>query len=669
MAGIVSLPSQGRLQPKRIDLPAFTPSSSPGTVLAYLGVPFAQPPTLTNRWKVPQGPLPSWSDLRTSQWGNDPHQPFDAMQGFYYSRRDHKRRIKRDEDCFYLNVWVPQSTSASSHPLPVMVWIYGGAFAVGNTSRPMYDGARLALEANAIIVSLPYRVGALGFLGSRQMALQALGDYPLISREAFEAFASPPSPEQQSSAASANTSGNWALWDLVAGLLWVQHSISVFGGDSNNVTVFGESAGSVAIHYLLLSPSVPSDLFHKAILQSGVALTIPPKTTAASQATYDYLVHTLVPSSITDPAAQLHYLQTRVSADAIHAAMQACLGTRPRSEYIADASDKRLRPQRREDLRPGTHSLPVQDKWGPVWDGVMVPRDFFARNKAPFRACDLRNGARGIVVGYVVDEGSMFNMLVRTPSALAAHLSNFTDRIATDVARTYGTHGVREREAFVACATYSGDSMFHGPITDVLRANAGPAPAPGDGSGVPVYGYVFAHRPSGTHMEGVSFLPGLGDDLGVFHTADVFYVFGFDAGLGHTWDGEPPSLEGGTMTPAERGLSARVMRAWAAVAHDRPGTWTRLDAAIPLLAFGDAPQLGVAAPDPVPDRGDTEIKVHTAPLAEHAHARTSPVPASYETRLAFWTHPINDAGVTRNLLMYYGYHDALPTWNGWGRHT
>ena len=140
------------------------------------------------------------------------------------------------EDCLYLNVWTPAKTA--SEQLPVMVWIYGGGFAAGATSSATYDGTRLA-QKGVVLVSVAYRVGPFGFLA-----------HPELSRE------------------SGHGSGNYGLQDMIASLEWVKANIAAFGGDPRNVTIFGESAGGIAVSMLGASPAAKG-LFAKAISESG----------------------------------------------------------------------------------------------------------------------------------------------------------------------------------------------------------------------------------------------------------------------------------------------------------------------------------------------------------------------------------------------------------------
>ena len=141
------------------------------------------------------------------------------------------------EDCLYLNVWTPAKSAAEK--LPVLVWIYGGGFNGGATSLPVHDGAKLA-KRGVVLVSIAYRVGVLGFFA-----------HPELSAEA-----------------PSHTSGNYGLLDMIAGLRWISRNIAAFGGDPARVTIFGESAGGIAVSMLCASP-LAKGLFHGAISQSG----------------------------------------------------------------------------------------------------------------------------------------------------------------------------------------------------------------------------------------------------------------------------------------------------------------------------------------------------------------------------------------------------------------
>ena len=207
-------------------------------VVVFKGIPYAAPPVRELRWKPPQ-PLAAWVETKTANaFGPS------CMQGAAL-RQSAQAPPGFSENCLYLNVWTP--AQSASERLPVMVWIPGGGFANGSTSMALYDGARLA-EKDVVLVSLAYRVGVFGFLA-----------HPELSRE------------------SGKGSGNYGLLDMVAGLTWVKDNIAAFGGDPRNVTIFGESAGGIAVSMLAASPAA-KDLFAKVISESGGSFA--PSTTS-----------------------------------------------------------------------------------------------------------------------------------------------------------------------------------------------------------------------------------------------------------------------------------------------------------------------------------------------------------------------------------------------------
>jgi para-nitrobenzyl esterase len=192
----------------------------------YKGVPFAAPPVGDLRWRAPQ-PAAPWTGARNA----DQYAP-----GCLPSMGD-PPPSGASEDCLYLNVWTP--AKAAGDRLPVLVWIYGGGFNGGATSVPVHDGAKLA-RRGVVLVSLAYRVGVLGFYA-----------HPELSAESAH-----------------RVSGNYGLLDLVAGLQWIKRNVAAFGGDPGRVTIFGESAGGIAVSMLSASP-LAKGLFHGAISQSG----------------------------------------------------------------------------------------------------------------------------------------------------------------------------------------------------------------------------------------------------------------------------------------------------------------------------------------------------------------------------------------------------------------
>jgi len=203
----------------------------------YRGVPFAAPPIGDLRWRAPQ-PAAHWDGARKA----DKFAP-QCMQGSYGSPAP-----AMSEDCLYLNVWTPAKSASAK--VPVLVWIYGGGFAGGATSIPGYSGEVLA-KKGVVLVSIAYRVGSIGFLA-----------HPELSAE---------SPN--------HVSGNYGLLDMIAGLQWIKKNIAAFGGDPNKVTIFGESAGGIAVSQLCASP-LTKGLISGAISESGGSFG-PPRPSGA----------------------------------------------------------------------------------------------------------------------------------------------------------------------------------------------------------------------------------------------------------------------------------------------------------------------------------------------------------------------------------------------------
>ena len=204
--------------------------------LAWQGIPFAKAPLGALRWRAPQ-PLDPWTETREALAfgspcvqlpvnmegsGIDPNAPYGS------------------EDCLFLNIYRPDTADDPSDPLPVMVWIHGGGNSIGEASQ--FDGSRLAISQNVVVVTINYRLGPLGWFLHPQVT--GTGE------------------------SEADRAGNYGNLDQIAALQWVQANIATFGGNPANVTIFGESAGGRNVITLLLSPTA-NGLFHRAISQSG----------------------------------------------------------------------------------------------------------------------------------------------------------------------------------------------------------------------------------------------------------------------------------------------------------------------------------------------------------------------------------------------------------------
>ena len=200
-------------------------------VAIFKGIPYAAPPVGEFRWRSPQ-PVKSWTGVRdANQFG-----PNCAQAG--WGAAPGTIAEGSSEDGLYLNVWVPAGTKPGAK-LPVLVWIHGGAFVFGSGSQPDFSGVPFAKQG-VILITFNYRLGRLGFFA-----------FPALSKE---------HPEEPK--------GNYAYMDQIAALQWVKDNVAAFGGDSKNVTIFGESAGGVSVHSLLTIPAAQS-LFQKAIIESG----------------------------------------------------------------------------------------------------------------------------------------------------------------------------------------------------------------------------------------------------------------------------------------------------------------------------------------------------------------------------------------------------------------
>lgn len=196
----------------------------------YRGIPYAFPPIGENRWKPPKDPKP-WDGVKECiKFGPVCPQPKSSLSTF-------ERSNKFSEDCLYLNVWTP--AKSTNDKLPVMVWIHGGIYSIGSGSMSIYDGENLC-KKGVVVVTINYRLGPFGFFAHESLSEES---------------------EQK-------VSGNYGILDQIFALKWIKKNINAFGGNPENITIFGESAGAGSVTCLLVSP-LSKGLFHKAIAQSG----------------------------------------------------------------------------------------------------------------------------------------------------------------------------------------------------------------------------------------------------------------------------------------------------------------------------------------------------------------------------------------------------------------
>ncbi len=427
-------------------------------VVAFLGLPYAEPPVGALRFAPPVA-VRSWpSGLDASAFGPACPQP-PAEFGYVYTRQD--------EDCLRLNVWTPSADGARR---PVMVWVHGGAFAYEGTEDPFYSGARLAARGQLVVVSIEYRLGALGFT-----QLEGV-----------------------------DGSGNAAILDERLALEWVRDHVASFGGDPEDVTLFGQSAGGMAVAALLGMPG-GSELVDKAIVQANVASLIRPWE----------------------------------AARAVTGELVAALG-------LADESDLRDVPV--ADLLAAQAAL-GDGSFGPTFDGSVFP-------VAPMRAVELGSAAHvPFLTGITRDEARgwlprvpFLRSPLFVPAIPIALLELLTDALAPGVTpaqaiETYQRANPTLPPNLVSMAIGT-DALFRLPILHLAESQLAFEP-----------GAVFVYRfdwvpPSPQHA---------GIDMGARHAAEVGFVL-------DTTDGWPGCYgPGGESVP--RALVEQMMDAWIAFAR------------------------------------------------------------------------------------------------------
>ena len=217
-----------------------------GGLCVFKGIPYAASPVGERRWLPPE-PVEPWSGVRQRQ-SYATIAPQNPVEIRIIEPREPE---PQNEDCLYLNIWTP---GVDDKRRPVLFWIHGGGFTIGSGSSPVYSGRTLSQQGNTVVVTINYRLGLLGFVNLNEVTK---GKIP--------------------------ATGNEGLLDQIAALKWVRDNIVAFGGDPDNVTIFGESAGGMSVGCLLAAPQARS-LFHKAIPQSGAASTAQPLDVAVQVA-------------------------------------------------------------------------------------------------------------------------------------------------------------------------------------------------------------------------------------------------------------------------------------------------------------------------------------------------------------------------------------------------
>jgi para-nitrobenzyl esterase len=445
-------------------------------LFVFKGIPFAAPPAGDNRWLPPQ-PVQPWTGVRDTK-----------TFGAICPQNEQQLQIIRppapepqSEDCLFLNIWTPGIDSLKR---PVMVWIHGGGFAQGSGSSIGYNGRKLAVRGNTVIVTINYRLGSLGFWNLNEVTG---GNVP--------------------------AKGNEGLLDQVAALEWVKNNIASFGGDPDNVTIFGESAGGMSCGSLLGMPQAHG-LFHRAIPQSGAASTATPLDNARE-------ISDLFLQTLGIKADDVKALRALTPAQLLAAHRQFVL--------------------KLPSINPKLGTMPFQ----PVIDGKDLP-------VLPLTA--IRKGASTdipVLVGSTQNEWGLFTLMdpdIGTLSEphLVARLRRFvpTNYIpglidAYRKAREKRGQPTAPGDLFSAIQT---DRIFRLPairLAEAKRAHQKPA-----------YHYIFTWQS-----------PALGGKLGSCHAIDVGIVWG---SYEKNFCGEGPVMDA---------LSARVQGAWLAFArHGDPST-------------------------------------------------------------------------------------------------
>ncbi len=462
-ATVVTTPS-GKLEGKDL-----------GHCLEFRGIPFAAPPVGPLRYQPPE-PVDAWSGVREAKAFGPVAPQNDAMS--VVVRRFLGGSTEQSEDCLYLNVWTPAADGARR---PVMVWIHGGAFTLGSGGNELYAGSRLARRGDVVVVTLNYRLGAIGFLNANGSFGKDSGIVP-----------------------------NVGLHDQVAALKWVRDHIEVFGGDPEQVTVFGESAGGMSVGTLLGTPSAQG-LFHRAILQSGAAHNVSTEVKAAE-------------------VSKLFLEELGADGESPHAVREAPVAALLKAQRgVADRLGVLL------------GILP----WQPSVDGGLLtesPFDAIAGGRVtpvPSIIGTNRDEWRLFLMGdprvRTLDEAAFERRVRRTLEAAVG--ANDDALVASAVAR----YGPALGTPIERWCTFQSDRVFHAPATMLAEKCAG--------AGVPTYTYRFDWVP---RM--------VGSYTGSFHALEIPFVFGtvrsgfLRMALGATTDA--------------RSLSNRMQQAWLTFARN-----------------------------------------------------------------------------------------------------
>lgn len=438
-------------------------------VRSFRGIPYAKPPVGALRFRAPEPPEPWAHERDATRFGGSAPQPpllLAALPGMDVG--------PQSEDCLYLNVYAPAGARPGDRK-PVLVWIHGGGFVIGSGSQPIYDGAPLVRRGEVVVVTINYRLGALGFLDLGEQGDEA--------------------------------TPNAGILDQIAALRWVRENVEAFGGDPENVTIFGESAGGMSVGTLLGCPAARG-LFRRAIAQSG-----------ACQG-----VHA-----------------DRESSAAVTAAVLSAVGlATPNVRQLREVPvEKLMAAQQQVSLQMltmgGRYLLPFQ----PVVDGAALARH-------PLDAVRAGSAAGvSLLVGTTRDEWNLFGFM--DPELRQLDAAKIAARIQQRLPHADGERIVAGYRASRPDADWTRlwlaietDRVFRIPAIRLAEAQAAHAPAP--------YAYWFTWES-----------PGFGGLLGACHAIEVPFVFGVL--------GMPGAEQFVGQGPEAEALAARTMDAWLAFAR------------------------------------------------------------------------------------------------------
>ena len=449
-------------------------------LFVFKGIPYAQPPSGRLRFQPPE-PVTPWRGERSAhQFGSASPQlnPTSALIG----RLIGAARGAQNEDCLCLNVWTP---GLDDRRRPVMLWIHGGAFVMGSGATGIYSGSRLARRGDAVIVTINYRLGALGFLDLTRFAIPSLEDC-----------------------------ANLGVRDQIAALEWVRDNIERFGGNPENVTIFGESAGGMSVGTLLGTPAARG-LFHRAILQSGAG------------------------DNVSSPEVAFRVAERFVKELGIDPERLA----RPNAVSVTQMLGAQMRTTRGMGMELGT--LP----WQPSVDGQLIPEQPLeimpnSAARVPVLVGTNREEWKLFTIGdratRDLEEGGLRRRFERALPGKNAEGQSRADLAIEHYGRIRSARG-RALSPATRWACLQTDRIFRAPAVRLADVHA-------QSSDAGTYAYLFDWRP-----------PLVGARVGSCHGLELPFVFGTLRAPGVR------QVLGATRTA--RDLSRDMQQAWLAFAH------------------------------------------------------------------------------------------------------